>query len=541
MNIETPQKDIKEWRPFTRQQTFLEIPDSIKEALYGGAAGGGKTELLLAIPLVRQFHESNAFHGVFFRRTFPELEASLIPRSAGLMGSKINYKDFGGQYNATSKSWSFPSGAQIRFKFMEQDSDTIAHDTIQYNYIGWEELTTMTRYQYIYMISRNRQSSKNDNLPAFMRSATNPGGIGHKWVRERFIDPCPEGQKLIKEIIGEREGRTLYSERIYIPSLPTDNPYLSQDYIDSLYNLPEAEKQTKLFGNWYSTAGEVFTEFRSKRYADEPERALHVIKPFKIPEWWPKVIAIDWGWAAMTYILFGAISPEGRLYIYREYATYKTNTAEWANTCKKLSEYDGNIVDVVIDPSATQKRGQQTIFELFVQHSSFDQARLADNDRVSGKALIHEFLRWKETPASYTPGVGYDVEYANRLFRMQGQKALEEYQKRFTPALPETNIPLMQIFDTCPLLIETIPACTPNPDKPEDVLEFSGDDPYDTLRYLVKAAKYYTTGVRSPLDIRQQRIMEHFEKTQDHTYLNLQMDKLEYERKSGMKYVKRFH
>lgn len=528
--------EAKVWKPFQKQQDFLRIPDDIDEALYGGSVYTGKTELLIYTPVIKEFHLEPRFHGIIFRRTFPELEQSIIPRAYEI------YPHFGGKYNSQYHFWKFPSGAIIRFGYMERKEDVVAHDTAQYSYIGWEELTAMEEYQYYYMKSRCRRPP-NTRLPFFMRAATNPLGIGHAWVRKRFVDPCPEGYRLIKEYLGKGpDGKDYYTTRIYIHAVVTDNPYVDPQYIASLLNLPEAEKQAKLYGNWYVTAGEVFPEFRVTRHSDEPENAVHVIEPFTIPDWWPKFIAIDWGWQAMTYVIWAALSPDGRLYIYRELPRYKTNIATWAAEVARLSEYDGNIVDVVIDPSSNMKRGQQTIFELFVEHSQFDQARLADNDRKTGKALVHEFLRWKEAPSISTPNQNYDPEMALRILRQRGVKALERYQTSFVPnPLPETNIPRLQIFNTCPVLIETIPACTVDKHDNEDVEEFFGDDPYDTLRYLLKAVKPYEMSDRSPYDIRHQKIMQEFSKNQDQTYLHMQMAQLEYDKRRKTKTIKRFH
>ena len=128
------------WKPFKRQSEFLAIPDTIKEAMYGGAAGGGKSEALLNLPLVREFIAHPRFKGIIFRRTYPELESELITRSE----SQGLYSACGGRYNKEKRRWVFPSGSIIQFGHLEYDSDVRKYDSAEYNYIAFDELTSFT-------------------------------------------------------------------------------------------------------------------------------------------------------------------------------------------------------------------------------------------------------------------------------------------------------------------------------------------------------------------------------------------------------------
>jgi hypothetical protein len=179
------------WKPFKRQSEFLALPDTIFEGMYGGAAGGGKSEALLNLPLIREFINHPRFKGILFRRTYPELESELILRSE----NQGLYSACGGKYNKEKKRWTFPSGAVMQFGHLEYDSDVRKYDTAEYNYIGFDELTSFTEYMYLYMFSRCRSSSP--KLPAIVRSGTNPGNIGHGWVRARFVEPAPYGTLIV--------------------------------------------------------------------------------------------------------------------------------------------------------------------------------------------------------------------------------------------------------------------------------------------------------------------------------------------------------
>ena len=193
----------KVWKPHFKQERFLELPRACFEGFYGGAAGGGKSELLVAIPIVKGFYKHPSFHGVVFRRTFPQLEESLIPRSREL------YQSVGGKYDKAKHVWSFPSGATIRFSHLDSDDDARKHDTAEYQYAAFDELTHFTEFMYTY-ITASRVRSTIPEIPAMVRSASNPGNIGHAWVRKRFVEPAPQGGRSEERRVG-KECRSRWS------------------------------------------------------------------------------------------------------------------------------------------------------------------------------------------------------------------------------------------------------------------------------------------------------------------------------------------
>jgi hypothetical protein len=528
----------KVWKPHKRQEIFSSLPDSIFEALYGGAAGGGKSEELLMLPIIRGFYKEPRFKGIIFRRTYPELESEIIVRS------REWYPLTGAKYNEEKKRWIFPSGAIMQFGHVEYESDVRKYDTAEYNYMAFDELTSFTESQYIYL-SRTRCRSSSSRLPAIIRSATNPGNIGHAWVRDLFITPAPFGTIII-------DGRTKL-KRIFIQSFAEDNPYLMTNdpmYVNRLESLPEAERRAKRYGAWDTFEGQVFSDYREVPNIEkgEPPNACHIVEPFPIPDWWLKFLAIDWGYTAMTVALWGALSPDDRLYIYREYTIKEAKTSTWATEIGQLSQGE-KFKDIVLCRSAWQQRGDElTQQESFTKYSGLI-ARQADNDRIAGKLLFQEYLRWKERPAilSKTPQE-YSTEAATHILRNQGIDAYKAYQEFFEPNKEETPLPRLQIFPECAQLRKCIPLCIYDKksnvtNKPaEDVREFDGDDPYDAGRYLICSVDHYLGSMKQEGDQRAKvnKIIETFQKTKDWTNFYRQMERVD-SISSDPKPVARYH
>jgi hypothetical protein len=479
----------KEWKPTKKQERFLSLPLSIKEALYGGGAGSAKTDVLLIYALVHGWHKHPGFKQVFMRRTFPELRNEVIPRSRQL------YPKFGATLNKSDMAWTFPApdqfggrgmtnaGAMIFLGQCEDENDVHKYDSMEINLFTPDELTSFLEFIYLYVgFTRVRTSIK--ELPAIIRAAGMPGGVGHTFVNKRFVLPAPPGT-----IIVGRGG----VKRIYIHATLADNPHIDPGYRQSLEALPEAEKRAKLYGDWDSYSGQVFDEFRDRAYPDEPENALHVIDEFEIPAWWPRIVIGDWGFAAMTWIGWGAISPSKRLYIYREQWWVKTKISEWSPVVKELIEIDKPRL-VKFCKSAGNEVGQEHTIQEQISEALGIQIELTTNSpgsRISGKQLIHEYMRWKPRPTVLKERPVYNEEHSMWLLRNRSMDEYKSYMNSLVEPEPETNIPKLQIFSSCKMLIDAIKACSYDKKKIEDIAAFSGDDPIDGLRYLVDGAENY--------------------------------------------------
>ncbi len=258
----------------------------------------------------------------------------------------------------------------------------------------------------------------------------------------------------------------------------------------------------------------------------------------------------DWGMAAMTYVGFFAISPTGRLYLYRELFWVGEKIGIWGPLLKSYIDRE-NVRTVRFCRSTAQDHGQEHTIQSQIETELGRSIELSTNktgSRIAGKMLVHEYLRWEQKPfipASEIPV--YDEGYAQWLLRMKGIDDYNAYLMIFEPHKEEDNLPKLQIFKSCELMQEAIKACTyekasKEGKAAEDVKEFDGDDPYDTLRYAVDSAeRYFVESAREfSLIQKQQKLIEALKNTKDWTayYMNMRIAEAG---ESKMKVVARYH
>ena len=255
------------------QEQFLATPADI--AIYGGAAGGGKTYGLLLESLR---HVGNAqFGAVIFRRTSPQVrnEGGLWDESAKL------YPQLGATPRETTLEWAFPSGASVKFAHMQYESDRFDWQGAQIPLIGWDELTHFSAAQFWYMLSRNRSSC---GVRPYVRATCNPdadswvAALIAWWIDQDTGLPIPERAGRLRwfvrvndelvwadfrgELI-ERYPELPPKSLTFIPAKLTDNPALmasNPEYMANLLALPYVEREQLLGGNWKvrPAAGKVF-------------------------------------------------------------------------------------------------------------------------------------------------------------------------------------------------------------------------------------------------------------------------------------------
>ncbi len=234
-------------RPHPRQAEFLGL--NCEEALYGGAAGGGKTEALLM--WLAQGVTVPGYSAVFFRRTYAQLAKS---NDSPLTKSHDLFRPLGGKYKASEYRWFFPSGASIEFGHLQHEMSVMDYQGPAYHRVAFDELTQFSEQQYLYLFSRMRMR-KDFPIKMGVRCASNPGGPGHTWVRQRFI--TQEAEKAVQTLGAYQPsppGLVFWPapDRAFVPARVADNPSLDiEDYVSRLRTqLPPVLRQRLLNGDW---------------------------------------------------------------------------------------------------------------------------------------------------------------------------------------------------------------------------------------------------------------------------------------------------
>ena len=347
-----------------KQKKFIDATES--EVLFGGAAGGGKSygQMVDALLFALKYPGSKQ---LVLRRTFAELDKSLIRTSLSLFPREIY------SFNSSYHTGRFKNGSVIDFGYCAAEIDVYQYQSAEYDVIRFDELTHFTESQYIYLISRVRGAN---SYPKQIKSSTNPGGIGHSWVKARFVDPSPAGESFIGD-----DGM----KRIFIPSLLDDNRFLSigdPGYRQRLLALPDREKKALLYGDWNIFEGQYFTEFDPRE---------HIVSPFEIPPSWRKYRTIDYGLDRLA-CLWIAASPGGVCYVYREFCKSNLTISQAAREICDRTPACEEIYATLAPPdlfSRSQETGKTkaTLFSEFGVNFT-----KTSNDRECGWLAVKELL-----------------------------------------------------------------------------------------------------------------------------------------------------
>lgn len=440
------------WAPQPGPQLDAICADWCPELLYGGAAGGGKSDYLLGdfLQSVREY--GSAWRGVLFRRTYPELE-ELIARSIEM------YPRTGAKWSDSKKLWEWPSGAVLRMRYLERDFDALRYQGHQYTWIGWDELTQWpSLYAYRYLKSRLRSAQP---IPTKrIRAACNPGGPGHAEVKSYFVDPAPGGYEPIRDPATNQE-------RMFIPARLRDNKILmvnDPDYESRLKGLGSSELvRCLLEGDWNVVEGAFFDGFSADR---------HIVKPFAVPSHWMRFRSLDWGYAKPSSVGWWAVvsddyqvrpglwAPRGALIRYRELYTAsapnvgrRLTAEQLAAEIKAMTPKDEAISYTAADPAIFAEDGGPAISERLALAGVH--CVRADNSRVGKSGAMG----------------GWDQMRA----RMRGEG---------------TDRPMMLVFETCKDFIRTVPVLQHDRTRAEDLDTSAEDHAADETRYACMSRPY---------------------------------------------------
>lgn len=465
--------------------------------LYGGAAGGGKSELL-----TYHVHQlSLRFPGhrsLLIRTSLPELRRSLIIRT------QVRYAQIEVDAILRSvdnvKAWWYGNGSIIEYGYCARDEDVGQFMSAEYDFIGFDEATQFTPYQMLMISGRLRTSKKMaaKGVRTHVMFATNPGDRGHTFLYQMLVGPTQYGRYVVVYDVSNgfedppivrlvelpedlEELQNLEIEHdpnnhlvvAFVPSTVVDNPYIDPTYKKHLSMLPETERRQKLMGDWDTFSGQYFVEF---------QRDIHVVPPFPIPDSWQKYRGVDFGTANPYCCLWGAIDPsDNTMYIYREAYAKNLTAAQQARAIKSLSVSTENKPETYV-----MSVGDPSMF---------------NNTAGTGTTVAGQYT---------TNGVILTRAKNQRIGGWQNVR-------RYMAPSPVDGVVRLKIFDNCVNLIRTLPQMRYDKGNSEDLDTKDEDHAVDALRYLLgcrpyevqkRAAKKYAEGA----DGRVQRYMEKLDK-----------------------------
>jgi phage terminase large subunit len=429
------------WKPHPKQEEALKRIEF--EILYGGARGGGKTDAGLV--WLTDYIDNPRFRALVIRKNADDL-SDWVDRASRF------YRGLGANIAYRPPIITFPSGAIIRTGHLKDDQAYTKYQGQEFHRILVEELTQIpTEKRYLQLIASCRSTIK--ELVPQVFNTTNPGGIGHGWVKGRFVDVAPPNTPYLDPISGQ--------SRIYIPATIDDNPSLTENdpayvrQLDALKGTDVELWKAWRMGDWDTFAGQFFKEFNLSK---------HVIKyyfPFKSNV---LVGGLDWGRTdpfSTHFTEIKAVEFEGKKFFrattFAEvYGTDKM-PREWGEIIKtELDNFNLTLKDVswircdnqIYNP---QLDTSKSIFDQFVECDEGYRTLLkpASKERIGGWENMHNWL-----------------------------------------SIAPDGLPYWQITENCHNLIRTLPALVHDENKVEDVDQSGEDHAPDDQRYQFKHLKW---------------------------------------------------
>ena len=398
------------------------------------------------------------------RRTLPRLSETInrAHRIFPLIDPEV-------KWNEKNHIWTFSSGIKYEFGHCKDRTDYNNYLGKQYSYLGWDELVEFNKEQYDFISSRIRTGDR--VLKHFLknRSMSNPRLSGNKgedisiddpsWVKRYFVDPCPEGKKVLRRKVVRRDGTVEYVTKLYMPATLYDNPdpEFVKQYELQLMSRPKHIRDCYLYGRWDTVIG--------SHFAEDWNPSIHVCKPFKIPHDWPIFRAGDWGYSTNGTVGWYAVHPEGTLYCFYEISFMKKNATEVAEMIKYFEEKNK-----LWDPNQGSKCYGPMDRQLWEERGS------------SFKTKYEEMVE-----------VGVDWCKADQKSR---ETNCEVFMNRLRSHENFTRLPGIVFFENCEKSIKTIPSLETDVNNLEVPKKGPQDHWYDRNTYACQYAKQ--SGLSAP-------------------------------------------
>lgn len=465
----------KYYEAYPRQKEFHHSKK--KYRLFGGAAGPGKTKALLW-EAIKKAEDHDGCDTLLLRRTFPELESSLlaqfrrdVPQSA--------YRS----YNEAKHVVTWKNGSTTRFGYCRNENDVYQYQGAEFLFIGIDELTHFTLKQWQFLTSRNRCPIP--GTQPSMAGATNPGNIGHAWVKALWVDKvAPAGF----------ERPELYDAGDYefVRARIEDNPIYANDvnYKKTLAALPDRLRRAFLEGDWSVLEGQYFDLFERGRHTARAEA-------LRLEDWAPRWISIDWGFRHPSAVYWhGASQDAGNLP-----RSVRSEPQTTRLSGRDDSSGDGGLrsFDAANDTASQDDNARRIVtYREFVQNELSPRmlgqaiAERTGRERIREIYLSPDAFAKRTSEASIAEQLG-DVLEQNGLPRPV--QATDDRIGGWQLMYQLLERDAWMIAENCPRLIECLPLLVRDDRRVEDVRKMEGDDAADAARYgLVPGVRYAGVG-----------------------------------------------
>ena len=436
--------------------------------MFGGAAGPGKTKALLW-EAIGQAWEVAGSDTLLLRRTYPELESSLLAQFRRDVPHNLYLS-----YNEAKHVVTWLNGSTTRFGYCRNENDVYQYQGAEYLFVGIDELTHFTLKRWQFLTSRNRcavpcytaGSNKGKRVVSCMAGATNPGNIGHAWVKALWVDKLPPSGY---------ESPELYDPADYdfIRARLDDNPIYANDmnYRKTLGALPENLRKAFLEGDWSVFAGQYFDLFEFGRHTVRAE-------DLGMQSWWPKWISIDWGFHHPSAVYWHTAVPGDRWpAASEEKSPPATGAAHGSATNRppRIVTYrefvQNGLSPGMLAQAIVERTGRETIREVYLSPDAFAHR----TSEASIAEQLGDVLAQNGLPR---PALADDD-------RIGGWQLMYQLLERDAWVITEN----------CAKLIECIPQMVRDNRRVEDIRKVEGDDPADAARYgIVPGARYAGVG-----------------------------------------------
>lgn len=336
--------------------------------VYGGAAGGGKSYFLrwLAVYLLVTYAKKYGLTGVrvgLFCEDYPSLKERQL--------SKVVYEfpAWLGDLNKSDHEFRLSpdyGGGVIAFRNLDDPSKYLSSE---FAAILVDELTRNPRETFDFLNMRRRWPGIKDTK---FVGATNPGGIGHAFVKKLWVDRDFNNEQYDPE------------DFAFIPARATDNIHLGKEYEKQLDLLPEKLRKAYKDGNWDVFAGQYFTEW---------DKTRHVIPSFEIPTGWIKIRCLDYGLNAPSACYWLAIDYDGRVYVYRELYERGLTYEALAKKIVEMTPKEELIEYTVADTSMFAKTQDTGKFGDEIMSENGVEITQANKERLAGANLLRHYLK----------------------------------------------------------------------------------------------------------------------------------------------------